>query len=138
MAIDPGPDGDDVRLLLRVVGGTLADMTRWAVFEPNVESTWARVRQTASGYLSHLWRSGILVGTTPVQAFFVRCDQSTMTQGDIDNGRLIFIVGVAPVKPAAGMTATVSRPISVAKRRHVTESYSQQFFAPHPNLVALP
>jgi len=47
-----------------------------------------------------LWRDGALMGTKPDQAFFVRCDRSTMTQNDLDNGRLICLIGIAPVKPA--------------------------------------
>lgn len=74
--------------------------TQWVVFENNVESTWARVVRSVSNFLESFWRDGGLAGTTPQEAFFVRCDRTTMTQGDIDNGRLICLVGVAPVKPA--------------------------------------
>jgi phage tail sheath protein FI len=74
--------------------------TQWVVFENNVESTWARVIRSVSNFLESFWRDGGLAGTTPQEAFFVRCDRTTMTQGDIDNGRLICLVGVAPVKPA--------------------------------------
>jgi phage tail sheath protein FI len=74
--------------------------TQWAVFEPNGESLWANVRQTISDFLLAEWRSGAMLGTTPEQAFFVRCDRSTMTQNDLDNGRLICLIGVAIVKPA--------------------------------------
>jgi uncharacterized protein len=73
---------------------------QWVVFEPNGESLWANVRQTVSAFLTNEWRNGALLGTKPEQAFFVRCDRSTMTQNDIDNGRLICEIGVAPVKPA--------------------------------------
>ncbi len=74
--------------------------TQWVVFEPNGEPVWANVRQTISAFLNNEWRSGALLGTKPEQAFFVRCDRSTMTQNDIDNGRLICEIGIAPVKPA--------------------------------------
>ena len=70
------------------------------VFEPNDEITWARVRRSLSDFLTSVWRSGALVGATPDEAFFVRCDATTMTQDDIDNGRLICLVGMAPAKPA--------------------------------------
>jgi len=46
------------------------------------------------------WRNGALMGASPEEAFFVRCDRSTMTQNDLDNGRLVCLIGVAPVKPA--------------------------------------
>ncbi len=74
--------------------------TQWVVFEPNGEQLWANVRQTVEDFLFNEWKSGTLVGTKPEQAYFVRCDRSTMTQNDLDNGRLICLVGVAPLRPA--------------------------------------
>jgi phage tail sheath protein FI len=74
--------------------------TQWAVFEPNGEALWANVRNTVSDYLYNEWVSGALLGTKPEEAFFVHCDRSTMTQNDLDNGRLICLVGVAAIKPA--------------------------------------
>jgi hypothetical protein len=74
--------------------------TQWAVFEPNGERLWSNIRDTISSFLDTQWRSGALLGTDTKQAFFVRCDRSTMTQDDLDNGRLICLVGVAVVKPA--------------------------------------
>lgn len=74
--------------------------TQWAVFEANGERLWANVRATVSDFLLNEWVSGALLGETPEQAFFVRCDRSTMTQNDLDNGRLICLIGVAALKPA--------------------------------------
>ncbi|ANH68293.1 phage tail sheath subtilisin-like domain-containing protein [Mitsuaria sp. 7] len=74
--------------------------TQWAVFEPNGERLWANVRQTISDFLYNEWRNGALLGSTVEQAFFVRCDRSTMTQNDLDNGRLVCLIGVALIKPA--------------------------------------
>src|SRR5690606_1851395 len=74
--------------------------TQWAVFEPNGEALWANVRTTVSDFLYNEWVSGALLGTKPEEAFFVRCDRSTMTQNDLDNGRLICLIGVAAIKPA--------------------------------------
>ena len=74
--------------------------TQWAVFEPNGERLWANIRETIAGFLYNEWRSGALLGTSPEEAFFVRCDRSTMTQNDLDNGRLICLIGVAIIKPA--------------------------------------
>ena len=74
--------------------------TQWAVFEPNGEALWANIRETVSGFLYNEWRSGALLGATPEEAYFVRCDRSTMTQNDLDNGRLICLIGVAALKPA--------------------------------------
>jgi hypothetical protein len=74
--------------------------TQWAVFENNNDALWANVRRTVEDFLFNEWRNGALLGTKPDQAFFVRCDRSTMTQNDLDNGRLICLIGVAVVKPA--------------------------------------
>lgn len=74
--------------------------TQWAVFEPNGPQLWTNITDTISAFLYNEWRSGALLGTTPKQAFFVRCDRSTMTQADLDNGRLICEIGVAALKPA--------------------------------------
>jgi uncharacterized protein len=73
---------------------------QWAVFEPNREALWAKVRRTITDLLLQEWRSGALLGAKPEEAFFVKCDRSTMTQNDIDTGRLICVIGVAPVRPA--------------------------------------
>jgi phage tail sheath protein FI len=61
---------------------------------------WALVRQSISAFLTTVWQTGALAGTTPDQAFFVQCDRTTMSQDDLDNGRLICIIGLAPVFPA--------------------------------------
>lgn len=74
--------------------------TQWVVFEPNSESLWARVAETITPFLIGVWKSGALMGTTPEEAFFVKCDRTTMTQDDIDNGRLVCEIGLAPVAPA--------------------------------------
>jgi len=58
------------------------------------------VRATVNQFLTGVWRGGALMGTKAEEAFFVKCDRTTMTQDDIDNGRLICVIGIAPVKPA--------------------------------------
>jgi phage tail sheath protein FI len=90
----------NVRRLFIFLEASLDQGTQWVVFEPNDERLWARVRQSVSNFLTRVWRDGALMGAKPDQAFFVKCDRTTMTQDDIDNGRLIMIIGVAPVKPA--------------------------------------
>lgn len=74
--------------------------TQWAVFENNAPSLWKNVRETVANFLVNEWRNGALMGTSLDEAFFVRCDRSTMTQQDLDLGRLIVLIGVAVVKPA--------------------------------------
>jgi phage tail sheath protein FI len=90
----------NVRRLFIFVEESIDEGTQWVVFEPNDEPLWARVRQTITNFLTTVWRSGALEGTKPDDAFFVKCDRTTMTQDDIDNGRLICLIGIAPVKPA--------------------------------------
>ena len=89
-----------VRRLFIFVEESIDEGTQWVVFEPNDEPLWARVRQSISNFLISVWRSGALEGSKPDEAFFVKCDRTTMTQDDIDNGRLICLIGIAPVKPA--------------------------------------
>jgi Bacteriophage tail sheath protein len=74
--------------------------TQWAVFEPNGPKLWDNIRDTVSDFLFNEWKSGALLGESPKQGFFVRCDRSTMDQNDLDNGRLVCLIGVAVVKPA--------------------------------------
>ncbi|CAG0986331.1 MAG: Phage tail sheath protein [Candidatus Methanoperedens nitroreducens] len=90
----------NVRRLFIFVEESIEEGTQWVVFEPNDEKLWARVRATITQFLTRVWRDGALMGTKPEEAFFVKCDRTTMTQDDIDNGRLICIIGIAPVKPA--------------------------------------
>jgi uncharacterized protein len=89
-----------VRRLFLFLEESLDEGTRWTVFEPNDEQLWARVRSAVETFLVNLWRAGALPGEKPEDAFFVRCDRTTMTQDDIDNGRLIALVGFAPLRPA--------------------------------------
>ena len=90
----------NVRRLLIFLERSIEQGLQWVVFEPNAEPLWARVSQSVTNFLTDVWRSGALEGTDPGQGFFVKCDLTTMTQSDIDNGRLICVIGVAPVKPA--------------------------------------
>jgi Bacteriophage tail sheath protein len=98
---DPGPlKYVPVRRLMLFIEASLLRGLQWAVFEPNGERLWAQVRKTVENFLHGLWLQGALMGAKPEDAFFVRCDTTTMTQTDIDNGRLVVVVGVAPVRPA--------------------------------------
>lgn len=90
----------NVRRLFIFVEESIRANTSWAVFEPNDEMLWARVGRTISSFLTTLWRNGALMGSTPDQAFFVNIGRDTMTQDDILNGRLICVIGIAPVRPA--------------------------------------
>ncbi len=90
----------NVRRLFIYVEESIDEGTQWVVFEPNNEKLWERVKATITQFLTRVWRDGALMGTKVEEAFFVKCDRTTMTQDDIDNGRLICVIGIAPVKPA--------------------------------------
>ncbi|MBO3705672.1 MAG: phage tail sheath family protein [Candidatus Accumulibacter sp.] len=90
----------NVRRYFNYLESSIDRGTQWAVFEPNGERLWANVRQTISDFLYNEWRNGALLGGKTEEAYFVRCDRSTMTQNDLDNGRLVCLIGVAVIKPA--------------------------------------
>ena len=97
---DPDWKYVNVRRLLIFIEASIDRGLQWVVFEPNAEPLWARVHRTVSNFLTGVWRDGALEGTKPEEAYFVKVDRTTMTQTDIDNGKLIVVIGVAPVKPA--------------------------------------
>jgi phage tail sheath protein FI len=78
-----------------VLGGT-----QWVVFEPNDMKLWERVKRTINAFLVRVWRDGALFGSTPQEAFYVKCDGELNTAETIDAGQLIVEIGIAPVKPA--------------------------------------
>jgi uncharacterized protein len=89
-----------VRRLELFLESSITRGLRWAVFEPNGPPLWDRIRTSVEDFLLGLLRQGALQGDKPQEAFFVRCDASTMTQHDIDQGILILVIGVAPLRPA--------------------------------------
>ena len=90
----------NVRRLFIFIEESIRRSTSWVVFEPNDQLLWLRVRRTIEIFLGDIWRTGALSGTTEDEAFFVNIGPNTMTQGDIDAGRLICVIGIAPTKPA--------------------------------------
>jgi hypothetical protein len=90
----------NVRRLFIFLESSIKNGSNWVVFEPNTEQLWARVQRTIDAFLTRVWRDGALAGTSPSEAFYINIGRDTMTQDDIDNGRLICVIGVAPVKPA--------------------------------------
>ncbi|MFD1565131.1 phage tail sheath family protein [Haloarchaeobius amylolyticus] len=108
-ASDPSWKYVNVRRLFLYIEQSIDEGTQWAVFEPNDEDLWARVRQSAENFLTTVWRDGGLQGSTADEAFYVKCGEETMTQDDIDNGRLIVEIGIAPVKPAEFVVFRISQ-----------------------------
>ncbi len=89
-----------VRRYMVYLEASIDQGTQWAVFESNGPQLWGSVKQAIDSFLFSEWRSGALLGDTAQQAYFVKCDRSTMTQNDLDNGRMVCLVGVAVIKPA--------------------------------------
>ena len=89
-----------IRRLALFIEETLFRGTQWVVFEPNDEPLWAQIRLNIGAFMNGLFRQGAFQGTTPAQAYFVKCDSETTTQADIDRGVVNIVVGFAPLKPA--------------------------------------
>jgi uncharacterized protein len=104
----------NVRRLFNMVETTILDGTQWAVFEPNDMKLWEGVKRTLNGFLNGLWTAGALFGSTPDQAYYVKCDAETNPPESIDEGRLVVEVGLAPVKPAEFVIFRISQHKQVA------------------------
>jgi phage tail sheath protein FI len=89
-----------VRRLALYIEESLFRGTKWVVFEPNDEPLWSQIRLNVGAFMHNLFRQGAFEGSTPKDAYFVRCDKDTTTQNDIDLGIVNIIVGFAPLKPA--------------------------------------
>ena len=100
LSSDPAWRYVNIRRLFNYLEETILTGTNWAVFEPNDDALWARLRRTIGAFLVNEWRKGALFGSTPDEAFFVKCDRETNPAEGIDAGQVVCLVGVAPVKPA--------------------------------------
>ncbi len=98
-----------VRRLFMFVEESIRLGTQWAVFEPNDFDLWQRVKRTINAFLRGLWRQGALVGATPEQAFYVKCDETNNPPDSVDEGKLIVEVGICPVKPAEFVIFRISQ-----------------------------
>jgi phage tail sheath protein FI len=90
----------NVRRLFNYVEESIAQSTGWVVFEVNGPSLWKQIRRDVGAFLTLLWRQGALMGTTPEQAFYVKCDAETNPPEVVDAGQVVVEIGMAPVKPA--------------------------------------
>lgn len=89
-----------VRRLALFLEESLYRGSQWVVFEPNDEPLWAQIRLNVGAFMQNLFRQGAFQGTTPRDAYLVKCDRETTTQNDINNGIVNIVVGFAPLKPA--------------------------------------
>ncbi len=98
-----------IRRLFNMVKESIAEGTKWTVFEPNDELLWGAVKRDVGAFLTTLWRDGALFGTSPGEAFFVKCDAENNPPESRDQGQLIVDVGIAPVKPAEFVTFRIGQ-----------------------------
>lgn len=104
----------NVRRLTNMIKETVLKNTRWAVFEPNHQPLWAALRRDVGAFLTNVWRDGALVGQTPQEAFFVKCDAETNPPEVRDEGRVVTLIGIAPVKPAEFVVFQLSQSADLA------------------------
>ncbi|MGC0273301.1 phage tail sheath C-terminal domain-containing protein [Pseudactinotalea sp. Z1739] len=104
-----------VRRLALFLEETLYRNTQWVVFEPNDEPLWSQIRASIGAFLQDLFRQGAFQGTTPRDAYFVRCNSETTTQYDIDRGIVNIVVGFAPLKPAEFVVVSIQQKTAAAQ-----------------------
>lgn len=99
----------NVRRLFNMIEESILLSTRWIVFEPNDRTLWNSILRDVTAFLTRLWRDGALMGRSPQEAFFVKCDEETNPPDSIDDGRVIILIGIAPVKPAEFIIFRISQ-----------------------------
>ncbi|MEM7112363.1 MAG: phage tail sheath C-terminal domain-containing protein [Chloroflexota bacterium] len=109
LATDPEWRYLNVRRLFNMIEESIAESTRWIVFEPNDELLWASIRRDVGAFLNDLWTQGMLMGSTPEEAFYVKCDAENNPFDSVRLGRVIIDVGIAPVLPAEFVVFRISQ-----------------------------
>jgi hypothetical protein len=99
----------NVRRLFNMIEESIAESTRWIVFEPNDRTLWNAIRRDVSAFLMGFWRDGALMGRTAEEAFYVKCDEENNTIESINDGRVVIEIGIAPVKPAEFVMFKISQ-----------------------------
>lgn len=99
----------NIRRLFLFLRESIDEGTQWVVFEPNDTALWAKINRNVTAFLTNVWRSGALFGTTPAEAFYVRCDASTNPPEVRDLGQVVTEIGVAVVKPAEFVIFRISQ-----------------------------
>jgi hypothetical protein len=99
----------NVRRLFNMIEESIAESTRWIVFEPNDRPLWNAIRRDVTAFLLGFWRDGALMGKTPEEAFFVKCDEENNPPDSINQGRVVIEIGIAPVIPAEFVMFKISQ-----------------------------
>jgi phage tail sheath protein FI len=98
-----------VRRLFLFLRESIDEGTQWVVFEPNTPDLWAKITRNVTAFLTNVWRAGALFGTTPQEAFYVKCDAETNPPEVRDAGQVVTEIGVAVVKPAEFVIFRISQ-----------------------------
>jgi uncharacterized protein len=98
-----------VRRLALFIEASLVRGTSWVVFEPNDDALWALIRLSVGAFMQTMFVQGALQGSTPQDAYFVRCGADTMTQEEIDAGIVNIQVGFAPLRPAEFLVIAIQQ-----------------------------
>jgi phage tail sheath protein FI len=99
----------NVRRLFNYISESIMEGTQWAVFEPNDTTLWTQLKISATNFLTRVWRDGALFGTTPDEAFYVKCDAETNPPDLVEAGQVTVEIGIAPVKPAEFVVFRISQ-----------------------------
>ena len=108
MAADRARRAGGVARLTGVVIRAARSLGQGLAFDASGPALWTRVRRELDDFLARLWRLGALNGASPDQAFTVRCDTTTMSQADLDAGRLVATIELAPAQPVERITVTLA------------------------------
>ncbi len=90
----------NVRRLTNMIKESIAEGTKWMVFEPNDSTLWGQCRRDVGAFLTNVWRDGGLLGQTPEEAFFVKCDAETNPPEVRNEGQVVAVIGISIVRPA--------------------------------------
>ena len=99
----------NVRRTFLYLRESIDEGTQWAVFEPNDQNLWAKITRNVSAFLTNVWRTGALVGSTPAEAFYVKCDAETNPPDLRELGQVVTEIGVAIVRPAEFVIFRISQ-----------------------------
>ena len=112
LSSDPEWKYVNVRRLMIYLEQSIKKGTAWVTFEPNNAATWAKVKSQTENFLTQTWEAGMLMSTSKQEAYFVHCDQTTINQNDLDNGRINILIGLAITKPAEFIILRITQTIS--------------------------
>jgi phage tail sheath protein FI len=98
-----------VRRLACYIEESVVRGIKWATFEPNNQALWAQIELSVNAFMHTLFRQGAFQGTTPPQAYFVKCDSTTTTPADMANGIVNIVIGFAPIRPAEFVVLTIQQ-----------------------------